>query len=80
MKLPRDVSGEDLARALGRLGYEVTRRTGSHARLTTQEGGEHRVTVPLHDSVRVGTLASILRDVGEHAGLTRDEVRARVFG
>ena len=42
MRLPRDVSGDDLAKALGHLGYRVTRQTGSHLRLTTLEGGEHR--------------------------------------
>ncbi len=46
MRLPRDVSGEDLARRLRVLGYEITRQTGSHMRLTTQEGGEHHVTIP----------------------------------
>ena len=30
MKLPRDISGNDLAKALVRLGYHVTRQTGSH--------------------------------------------------
>jgi len=35
MKLPRDVSGHDLARALGKYGYEITRQKGSHMRLTT---------------------------------------------
>jgi predicted RNA binding protein YcfA (HicA-like mRNA interferase family) len=35
MKLPRDLSSEDLCRALKTLGYEVTRQTGSHMRLTT---------------------------------------------
>jgi len=35
MKLPRDVSGDDLAKALRVLGYEVTRQTGSHYRVTT---------------------------------------------
>ncbi|HEX4600834.1 MAG TPA: type II toxin-antitoxin system HicA family toxin [Gemmatimonadales bacterium] len=47
MKLPRDLSGRDLARALKVLGYEITRETGSHLRLTTQERGEHHVvTLP----------------------------------
>ena len=32
--LPRDLAGADLARALGRIGYRVTRQTGSHMRLT----------------------------------------------
>lgn len=38
LRLPRDLSGRDLARALRRYGYEVTRETGSHMRLTTQQG------------------------------------------
>jgi len=36
-KLPRDLSSEDLCRALKPLGYEVTRQTGSHMRMTTRE-------------------------------------------
>jgi predicted RNA binding protein YcfA (HicA-like mRNA interferase family) len=68
MKLPRDVSGVDLAKRLGRLGYEVTRQTGSHLRLTTRERGQHHVTIPNHDPLRVGTLAGILGDVAGHCG------------
>jgi predicted RNA binding protein YcfA (HicA-like mRNA interferase family) len=36
MKLPRDISGADLAKRLLRLGYTITRQTGSHLRLTTK--------------------------------------------
>ncbi len=46
MRLPRDLSGEELANRLRALGYEVTRQTGSHLRLTTQVEGQHHVTVP----------------------------------
>lgn len=35
MRLPRDLSGVDLAKALSRYGYRVTRQTGSYLRLTT---------------------------------------------
>ncbi len=35
MKLPRDLSGDDLARALQQFGYQPTRQTGSHLRLIT---------------------------------------------
>ena len=38
MRLPRDLSGNDLAQALRKLGYQVTRQTGSHIRLTTTSG------------------------------------------
>jgi predicted RNA binding protein YcfA (HicA-like mRNA interferase family) len=57
MKLPRDVSGSDLAKALRRLGYQVTRQTGSHLRLTTTERGEHHVTIPNHNPLKIGTLS-----------------------
>jgi predicted RNA binding protein YcfA (HicA-like mRNA interferase family) len=46
MRLPRDVSGRDLAKALGKLGYKTTRQTGSHMRLTTTQNGEHHITLP----------------------------------
>ena len=79
MRLPRDLSGAELARALGRLGYEVTRQTGSHVRLTRPDGGEHHVTIPDHDPLKVGTLNGILRDVAAHLGLTRDELLEKLF-
>ena len=79
MKLPRDVSGADLVRALAKLGYAPTRQTGSHVRLTTTKGGERHVTVPAHDPIKVGTLASIVRDLSEHHKMTRDEVIRTLF-
>lgn len=80
MKLPRDLSGADLAKALAKLGYEVTRQTGSHLRLTTNKHGEHHVSVPAHKALPLGTLRSILTDVGRHWGLSLDAVVGRLFG
>ncbi len=79
MRLPRDLSGDQLARALSELGYSVTRQTGSHVRLTTRDGGEHHVTIPRHASLRVGTLAAILAEVAQNLGVTRDALVARLF-
>lgn len=79
MKLPRDVSGEALASALRVFGYTVTRQTGSHLRLTTNARGQHHLTIPNHDPLRVGTLAGILTDVGSHFELSREEVIARLY-
>ncbi len=79
MRLPRDLSGEDLVQALTSLGYRVTRQTGSHMRLTTDQAGEHHVTIPRHDPLRLGTLASILQDVAQHFGWTRQELQQRLF-
>lgn len=78
MKLPRDVSGDTLAKALRALGYQVTRQTGSHLRLTTTAGGEHHVTVPRHDPLRIGTFAAILEDVATHFSISRDELLIKI--
>jgi len=40
MKIPRDVNGLQLVKALRVLGYAVDRQKGSHIRLTTQQGEE----------------------------------------
>ena len=72
MRLPRDVSGQQLADALRAFGYVVTRQRGDHLRLTTQQEGEHHVSIPLHDPLRIGTFAGILSDVAAHFSLSRD--------
>ena len=79
MRLPRDLSGSELAAALERLGYVVTRQTGSHMRLTTQRDGQHHVTVPAHDRLRLGTLSGILADVASHLRLSREELLNKLF-
>jgi len=72
MRLPRDLGGEELAVLLRQYGYEVTRQTGSHMRLTTLQGGEHHITIPRHKPLRVGTLSAILKDVAQHFGIERE--------
>jgi predicted RNA binding protein YcfA (HicA-like mRNA interferase family) len=79
MRLPRDLSGSDLAQSLRKLGYLITRQTGSHLRLTTHEHGEHHLTVPLHSPLRIGTLSAILADVSTHFKLTREQLLDRLF-
>lgn len=79
MRLPRDLSGPELVKRLSRLGYHVTRQTGSHMRLTSRERGEHHVTVPSHDPLRIGTLAAVLDSVASHHGLSRDDLLEQLF-
>lgn len=79
MKLPRDIKGADLVRALAKRGYQPTRQTGSHVRLTSTLAGEHHITVPAHDPIKVGTLAAILRDIGEKHALDRDTLIRTLF-
>lgn len=80
MRLPRDLSGSDLAKKLGGFGYQMTRQTGSHLRLTTMQNGQHHVTIPNHDSLRTGTLAAILSDVSDHLKIDRQEFLRKLFG
>jgi len=56
MKLPRDVSGDELAKRLKKLCYQVTRQTGSPMRLTRSTEGEHHITIPRHRYLKIGTL------------------------
>jgi predicted RNA binding protein YcfA (HicA-like mRNA interferase family) len=79
MKPPRDLTGQELAKALESLGYAVVRQTGSHMRLTTQENSEHHVTIPNHSPIKIGTLNAILKDVANHFEIDRDELLKRLF-
>lgn len=79
MRLPRDVSGEELAKLLARYGYQVTRQTGSHLRLTTTLGGEHHITVPLHNPLKAGTLSGILTDVANHVKVPKEALVRELF-
>ena len=79
MKLPRDISGQELARLLKKYGYEVNRQTGSHIRLTTHQNGEHHITIPAHKELRVGTLSAILIDVADHLAISREELIQDLF-
>lgn len=79
IRLPRDLTGAQLVRALERLGYSIDRQTGSHIRLTTAQHGEHHVTIPNHDPLRIGTLNAVLRDVADHFGMSRDELLTKLL-
>jgi predicted RNA binding protein YcfA (HicA-like mRNA interferase family) len=81
LKLPRDVDGKKLASLLHRYGYQITRQTGSHIRLTfSTKGVEHRVTVPAHKGIRVGTLHTILRDVAAYLDMEQAQLLEELFG
>ena len=80
MKLPRDISGNDMVQALTRLGYREARQKGSHKTLKTDVSGGHTIAIPMHDPIKPGTLNSILRDVAEHHQKTREELIQELFG
>lgn len=59
-KLPR-VSGADVVKALGRLGFVVARQRGSHIVLRRESSG---CVVPNHRELKTGTLAGVLKQAG----------------
>ena len=83
MKLPRDLSGTEIARRLAHhYGYRVTRSRGSHMTVTlTAEGDQqHQVTRPRHRDVRIGELDAIIADVAAFLGLPKQAMRDTLFG
>jgi len=63
VNLPTDLSGEDLRKALERVGFVFQRQKGSHMILRRTEPYA-RVVVPSHHRVRPGTLRQILQTAG----------------
>ena len=70
-KLPSGLSGQDLIKALKRVGFVIQRQRGSHI-ILRRESPHARVVVPNHKSIRMGTLRAILHE----ANLTVDQLLA----
>lgn len=77
MKLPRDLYGRDLACVLSaRWDYQQVNQVGSHIILQTESPQHHRLSVPDHKPLRIGTLNAILRQVAIAKGVTREAILA----
>jgi predicted RNA binding protein YcfA (HicA-like mRNA interferase family) len=75
MKLPRDLSGEELVKHLCRSwAYRHVHQVGSHVILETDQPGHQRIAIPEHRPLRVGTLNAILSAVASHKGVTKEDV------
>jgi predicted RNA binding protein YcfA (HicA-like mRNA interferase family) len=75
MKLPRDLSGEDLIQHLCKCwGYQRVHQVGSHVILQTQQPTPHRIAVPAHDPLRVGTLNAILSAVAAQKNVSKEKI------
>lgn len=75
MKLPRDISGRDLVQSLVRhWGDRQVNQVGSHIVLQTDDPKHHRLSIPDHDSLKVGTLNAILRSVADAKGARREDI------
>ena len=80
MKLPRNISATELISSLQKFGYAITRQKGSHIRVTTSFNGQHHITIPNHDPIKIGTLSSILNEVAFHIKLSKEDVINKLFG
>ena len=79
-KIPRDISGRDLANLLKKFGYEITRQTGSHMRLTSSIKNEpHHITIPVHTPLKIGTLSQILKDIANCLKMSKDDFIKKLF-
>ncbi|KUL19664.1 MAG: Putative periplasmic or secreted lipoprotein [Proteiniphilum sp. 51_7] len=78
-KIPRNITGYELIKILGKFGYQITRQTGSHIRLTTTENGIHHITVPNHNPLKIGTLSNILSDIANHFQISKKELLEKLF-
>ena len=56
-KLPR-ISGRECVKALEKLGFVQVRQRGSHV---IMRSGERGCSVPMHRSLKVGTLRGVLK-------------------
>lgn len=68
-ELPQ-ISGLDAVRAFGKAGFNIARQAGSHV-ILKKEGHRYLLSVPLHKSLKTGTLRRLIRD----AELTVEEFR-----
>lgn len=79
MKLPRDLSGFDLVQTLCKhYGYRRVHQEGSHIILETDQPSHHRISIPNHNPLRVGTLNAILRSVASAQGVEKEKILQRL--
>jgi hypothetical protein len=48
-------------------------------RLTIESPTQQHITIPAHDSLKVGTLAAILSEVASHLKIDREELQDQIF-
>jgi len=75
MRLPRDLSGRSLVKHLSKhWGYRQVHQVGSHIILETTLPTPHRIAVPAHNPLRIGTLNAILASVAAHKNASKEEI------
>jgi len=80
MKTPRDISSRTIIKSLKIYGHEIVRQSGSHITITTILNGQHHLTIPNHDPIKIGTLNVIVSNVANHFNISKDQVMQELFG
>ena len=80
-RIPRDISGRELIKLLGKkYGYRLERETGSHIRLkSVYKKSEHKITIPDHSEIKIGTLNNILKDISGYLGMSKEDLIKELF-
>jgi len=72
------LSGAELVKVLTRhYGYARLHQEGSHIILQADQPVHHRLSVPDHSPLRLGTLNAILNAVSRAQGVTKDDILAK---
>jgi predicted RNA binding protein YcfA (HicA-like mRNA interferase family) len=80
MQVPKNIKGKEVLALLNRhYGYQKTRQIGSHIRATTNQNGQHHVTIPDHSPIKENTLKGIIADVAKHFGTSGEAVCKVLF-
>ncbi len=75
MKLPRDLSGSELIKVLCKhYAYRRLHQEGSHIILQTAEPIPHRISVPNHTPLRIGTLNAILNAIAKAKRIDKTDI------
>ena len=75
MKLPRDLSGQQLVKILYRdWGYQKVHQEGNHIILETDDPSHQRLAITDHKYLRIGTLHNILQAVANHKKISREDI------
>ncbi|MFH1288437.1 MAG: type II toxin-antitoxin system HicA family toxin [bacterium] len=79
-KIPRDISGKELIQILKKYGYKNIRETGSHIRLVSNfREFEHKITIPDHQFIKIGTLNNILKDIADYLKISKEKLIQELF-
>jgi predicted RNA binding protein YcfA (HicA-like mRNA interferase family) len=79
MKLPRDLGAAELIKILCKdYGYRRVNQEGSHVVLEANTPRQHRISIPNHSPLRIGTVNAILRAVSSVQGVEKKDILRRL--